>query len=249
MSAAQNRPPRGGNGGLPIGRHAGGSLSSGAVCPCLSSTDRDMPYERPSGRNICRAQSRVERHGFKRVTIPFAKVTRERQTQLCLMNFRQCEHYLQQEGKPPPAGMAAALPSKSQKAAYASSPRKKHRKHSKAFRTHDSTQQTLKQIGQITLVSTVLAFAVSLYYAGSFSALFESLAYSVLRNQAQNLGLTEKEVDQARKAGLLKAKNLMGLKNMSKSQQNKLKNSAVFNKLSGTQKKKLKAMYKKQAGK
>lgn len=247
MDEARNQPPRGGNGGLSIGRHSGASLSSTVHCPYLSSTDRDMPYERPSGRNICRAQSRTERRGLKRVTVPFVKITREKQTQHCLMNFKQCDHYLRQEGKSP-EGAAAPLP-RPQKAAHSAAPRKKNRKRSKAFRSHDSTRQTLKQFGQITIVSTILAFAVSLYYAGSFSSLFESLAYSVLRSQAKSFGLSEKEVDRARKAGLLKAKNLMGLKNMSKSQRNKLKSSGIFKKLSGAQKQKLKKLYRKKMGK
>ncbi len=51
-------------GGISLGGAIKKSISGGQHCPYLSALDRDLPYNHPSSRNICRAQVSKKKERF-----------------------------------------------------------------------------------------------------------------------------------------------------------------------------------------
>jgi len=81
---------------LPSGRARSGALASGRPCPFLGSEDGPgLANNSPSRTNVCHAHPRKEWKGMIRVTIPYSRLTREKQAEVCFAAFNQCPYHAQ----------------------------------------------------------------------------------------------------------------------------------------------------------
>ncbi len=210
-------------GGVSLGGRGGASLPGGGpACPYLSSVDRGRPYDTPSRRNSCTAETKTAWQGLRRINAPVGLVTRARQTKLCLAEFTECVHHAkakkmeEKEASSPRKEKAKAAPRAARKAS-------KKRSQPQSDRFTNSQMDTFRQLGTIGFVTVVIAFIVAFLFSEKASNIYDSIAYSVIRSQAQSLGLDKDALDKAKAAGLLKGGAIKGLKNLTGAQKAKLK--------------------------
>jgi hypothetical protein len=234
------------SGGISIGGSRKKSISGGQHCPYLSALDRDLPYNHPSSRNICRGQTTKKRRGFKTITIGYHKIDRDTQLEVCLPSFGECRYYQEKQKEPIKPAQTTAGTVKPDKGKVTAKTQKKpeRRKHRRKMSALDSAKwHTAKQLGAISAVTIVIAFVVSFFLAGGPGKLIENLTFMYISNQAQELGLNKSDLDKIKAAGLLKGGGISGAKNLSRSQKEKLKKSSLFKGLSAEKKAKLRKRF------
>ena len=113
------------SGGISLGSSRNKSISGGQHCLYLSALDRDLPYNHPSSRNICRGQTSKKRKGFKTITSGYHKIDRDTQLEACLPNFGKCRYYQENQKEPiEPAHAAAETVNPNKGKSYAKSQKK-----------------------------------------------------------------------------------------------------------------------------
>ena len=242
-----NKRPSSSSSAISIGRRGTQSISSSQHCPYLSALDRELPYNHPSSRNICRGQITKRRRGFKVITLGYATLTRDIQLERCIPDHLDCEHFKLKQKEPRENGPHGTPPAKKEKAPSGAvvKPAKKHEKrHHRRRPTFQSAKwHTIKQLGAISTVTLVIAFVISFFMAGGPGKFIENITFMFIQGQAQELGLTRQDLDKVRASGILRGGGMAGLKNLSRSQREKLKKSSLFRGLSAQQKSKLRKKF------
>ena len=105
----------------------------------------------------------------------------------------------------------------------------------------------IKQLGAISAVTLVIAFVISFFMAGGPGKFIENITFMFIQGQAQELGLTRQDLDKVRASGILRGGGMKGLKNLSRSQREKLKKSSLFRGLSAQQKSKLRKKFERES--
>ena len=234
------------SGGISLGSSRNKSISGGQHCPYLSALDRDLPYNHPSSRNICRGQTSKNRKGFKTITIGYHKIDRDTQLEACLPNFGKCRYYQENQKEPiEPAHAAAETVNPNKGKSYAKSQKKpERRRHRRRDSVLNSPKwHTARQLGAISVVTIVTAFVVSFFLAGGPGKLIENLTFMYISNQAQDLGLNKSDLEKIKTSVFLMGGGISGAKNMSRSQKEKLNKSSLFKGLSAEKKTKLRKMF------
>jgi len=83
--------------------------------------------------------------------------------------------------------------------------------------------------------------------AGGPGKFTENITFMFSQGQAQELGLTRQDLDKVRASEILRGGGMKGLKNLSRSQREKLKKSSLFRGLSAQQKSKLRKKFERES--
>ncbi|MBT4430025.1 MAG: hypothetical protein HOC91_05865 [Nitrospinaceae bacterium] len=234
-------------GDAPKGGKLNRSLSSGQSCTYLSSIDKGVPYNHASSQNVCKGQTSKQRQGLRMRTLGYAKILRKTQTEVCLANYHECEHFKRQRknetiGHLPSENLIQEIDSKS-KTPY-KPPQKHDRRHRKtSFDMESGNWRTAKQLGAISAVTIAIAFVASFFISGGPGKIIENLTFMFIQNQAQELGLNKDDLEKVRASGILKGGSVKGLKKLSRSQKAKLKKSSLFRGMSSAKKAELRKKF------
>ncbi len=208
------------SGGISLGSSRNKSISGGQHCPYLRALDRDLPYNHPSSRNICRGQTSKKRKGFKTITSGYHKIDRDTQLEACLPNFGKCRYYQENQKEPiEPAHAAAETVNPNKGKSYAKSQKKPERRRRRRRDPvlNSPKWHTARQLGAISVVTIVTAFVVSFFLADGPGKLIENLTFMYISNQAQDLGLNKSDLEKIKASVFLKGGGISGAKNMSRS--------------------------------
>lgn len=233
--------------GVSIARKMNRSLSSGQACTYLSAMDKGLPYHHASSQNVCRGQTSKQRQGLRYRTLGYAKVLRKTQSEVCLANYHECEHYKRRRKNAP----EEPLPSENHMQGLESKsktpfkpPRKYDRRHTQKSSPMESEKwRTVKQLGVISVATIALAFIVSFFVAGGPGKFIENLTFMYIQNQAQDLGLNKDDLEKVKASGILKGGSVKGINKLSRSQKEKLKKSSLFRGMSSEKKAELKKKF------
>ena len=224
-----------------------GSFTKGQFCPYLSALDRDLPYNHPSSQNVCRGQTSRKRRGFRKFSVGYGKVTRQTQLEICNSKYLECEHFQRKRKEPQQEEPQITESDRQQqyKDSVASKIKKRtERRRRKRRHNLDSAKwHTAKQLGAISAVTIVIAFIVSFVIAGGPGKFIESLTFMYIQNQAKELGLSKEDLEKVRASGILKGGGMGRMKNLSRSQKEKLKKSSLFKGMSASKKAELKKKF------
>ena len=233
---------------LPGGRGRSSTLSSGRPCPFLGSEDGPgLANNSPSRTNVCHAHHRKEWRGMVRVTIPYTRLTKEKQAQVCFAAFNQCpyhaqgakmmeehKHLLEEEVQHLKEAAAAGRKPKKRRAAHHSSAPMSNRK------------RTILQFTGLGVGAMVCAFVVSLVVSAEPGRMFDFIFDYLMLQDIKSMGMADKGHDKSETEGIVTGGNLKALKNLDAAQKEKLK--ARFSGMSEAEKAKLKEKYKAMMG-
>lgn len=238
---------------IPAGRARSATLGAGRPCTYLGSQDgKGLANNQPSRMNMCFAQPRREWKGLRRITVPYSRVTRERQGETCFAAFNQCPFYQQavkeeeeRNHHPPRAEAAQARPS-----APAPQHRKKRgRPSSRNPGPMSARARSMVQYAAIAAVTMICALVITLVISAEPSRLFDFVFEYIALQDIKSVGSAESGADKSSASGMVTGGNLKAMQNMSADQKDKLKNSAAFKSMSEADKAKLKEKYKSMMGK
>ena len=233
--------------GTSIGGQFNRSLSSGQPCTYLGSLDKELPYNHASSQNICRGQTSKQRQGLRIRTLGYAKVLRKTQSEVCLANYYECDHFKRKKKEAPEELLPSEINPqgiKSKPKAPSKPPRKHDRRRSARLSPIESAKwQTVKQLGAISAATIVIAFVLSFFVAGGPGKIIENITFMFIQNQAQELGLSKEDLEKVRASGILKGGSPKGLSKLSRSQKEKLKGSSLFKGMSSAKKAELKKKF------
>lgn len=216
------------------------------ICPYLGSTDGPgLPFDRPSRRNVCCAQSVRRRKGLRLTRTPYAHLPRAQQAEFCLGPYTRCVHFERKNHAPDGA-------SSERRTTHTRS--RNHRRHApKTGKLHRNLLarlraprfRNLRRAAAIGVASVASALALTLFFSAQPSKWVEYVYFTILRNDIKAFGLSHRgQEDKAHSAGLVTGGNLRALKNLSGSQVERLKESGLGRGLTDAQKAKLRQKFR-----
>ena len=218
------------------------ALGGGRPCPFLGSQDGPgLANNSPSRMNVCHAHTRKEWRGFLRVTIPYSRVAKERQAEVCFAAFNQCPYHQQasKETEKHHAGRPEASPAP--RAAHR--PKRRHSSGRSSAPMSMRNRTVLQYVG-IGLATAIFAFIVSAVISAEPGRMFDFVFDYLALQDIKAMGMADKGHDKSESAGVVTGGNLKAMQNLSAAQKDKLKNSSQFKNLSEADKQKLKEKYK-----
>lgn len=228
------------------------SLGSGRPCPFLGSQDgAGLANNSPSRMNMCHAHSRKEWQGMRRVTIPYSRVTREKQAEVCFAAFNQCPYHRQASQELAEKHHAPRAEAAHAEAGHAGPRQKKRRPARRNSAPMSGRARAIVQYGGLGLGALVCALIVSLVISAEPGRMFEFVFEVIAFQDVKAMGLGHKGLDKRDVSGLVTGGDLRAseLKDLTGAQKDKLKSSAQFKNLSEADKQKLKEKYKAMMGK
>jgi len=208
------------------GARGSGSIAGASPCPHLGSTEgREIPFDHPSRRNVCCAQTRVEWKGLRRKAAPGARIHRADQAAYCLGAFTQCAHF-QRAALRAEAGRKSPAAEPSRKASPRRSPRKKRASRETPSRLgrlrsrlYSGRMKTVVQFGTLGLVTVAFALGLTAFFAAEpakwVDFVYFYIAKEKIRTFAGQGGLGLPQEASTRGVGALKGKSMKDLKNIS----------------------------------
>ena len=223
-------------------------LAAGRPCPFLGSQDGPgLANNSPSRMNVCHAHPRKEWRGLRRITIPYSRLTKERQAETCFAAFNQCPYH-QRASKD---GEAHPAPRPAQAAAAPAAHPPKHKKRRSSGRAQgpmSKRTRALLQYAGLGLATALLAFIISAVISAEPGRMFAFVFDYIALQDIKSMGLADKGADPSQTGGVVTGGNLKAMQNLSAAQKDKLKNSSQFKNLSEADKQKLKEKYKAMMG-
>jgi hypothetical protein len=212
------------------------------LCPYLGNKEwANTPEARPSRKNVCYAQSRTRKKGFRKITVSCSSVSRKKQASTCLRSYSDCPYY--QSASSEPSEDKAALHSFRHEDSAQPDPvtkpttsRNRGRHISKlansskrrSHRTLSKKGRTAIQLGAVILASGIVAMGLSVLLSANPASFVEYLFQTVLLNDIKAFGLKHKDTkDRLSVGGMVTGGNLRSKKILSKSDKKRLKNSAI----------------------
>ncbi|MBI1725074.1 MAG: hypothetical protein HYR52_05510 [Candidatus Tectomicrobia bacterium] len=221
------------------------SLGSGRPCPFLGSQDgAGLANNSPSRMNMCHAHSRKEWKGMRRVTIPYSRVTREKQAEVCFAAFNQCPYHRQASQE-----LAEKHHAPRAEAGHAGPRQKKRRPARRNSAPMSGRARAIVRYGGLGLGALACAFIVSLVISAEPGRMFDFVFEVIAFQDIKAMGVGHKGLDKRDVSGLVTGGDLKAMQHMSGAQKDKLKSSAQFKNLSEADKQKLKEKYKAMMGK
>ncbi len=208
------------------------------LCPHLGSRkDPGDPTGRPSRRNVCHVQERVKTKGFRRVTVPYSPVPREKQAKFCMGTFTACAAFRKHSGEA--AGLAGEEGSQSH-------PRRGRGVGRSSRRGISKRWQPIVQFGAAFMVCAVVAFGLFLFLASNPASFIEYIQMTIIKNEIKAFGMRNlgKKGDRAKSAGLVTGGQMRSMKTMSEATKQKLKRSGAFKGMSKAQKDRLRKQFR-----
>lgn len=232
---------------LPSGRARSGALASGRPCPFLGSEDGPgLANNSPSRTNVCHAHPRKEWKGMIRVTIPYSRLTREKQAEVCFAAFNQCPYHAQ--GAKMMEEHKQQLHEEAQQRTNGEAPKPKKRRAShRSSAPMSNRKRTALQFAGLGVGAMVCALIVSFVISAEPGRMVEFLFDYLAFQDIKAMGLGDKGHDKSDVSGAVTGGNMKALKNMDAAQKEKLK--ARFSGMSEAEKAKLKEKYKAMMGK
>ena len=181
-----------------------------------------------------------------RVTIPYSRLTREKQAEVCFAAFNQCPYHAQ--GAKMMEEHKQQLHEEAQQRTNGEAPKPKKRRAShRSSAPMSNRKRTALQFAGLGVGAMVCAFVVSLVVSAEPGRMFDFIFDYLMLQDIKSMGMADKGHDKSETEGIVTGGNLKALKNLDAAQKEKLK--ARFSGMSEAEKAKLKEKYKAMMGK